>query len=206
MVKKVAVLLVEGDTEVAFYKRVINNLRSKMNADVTFTIKVLNTHGIGGFCEKAIRKINVEIKPQFPDYKITLFFCYDTDSFEYSKRPPVNWKSVEKVLKADGIRCYHIRAKQSIESWFLKDKESVCRYLRIPVTSKLVGRSDYDKLTALFKKGNRVYIKGKNKKAEEFINCLDIIKIMDQICDHLKPLCKCCGVVCDEKKRYCEES
>ncbi len=204
MAKKIAVLLVEGDTEIAFYKRVIDNLRSQNNVELSCRIKLLNTHGIGGFCEKAIRKINVEVKSLFPDYIINAFFCYDTDSFEYSKRPPVNWKDVERQFKSNGIRCYHIKAKQSIESWFLKDKESVCRYLGIPAGSKVEGRSDYNRLTSLFKKGNRVYVKGKNKKAEEFISCLNINKIMGQVCDHLEPLCIYCGIICNYDKRCFE--
>jgi len=101
MTKKLAVLLVEGDTEIAFYTRLIHELRSQNHGELSCRIKLLNTYGIGGFCEKASRKINVEVKPQFPNYKITTFFCYDTDSFEYSKRPPVNWKEVEKVFKDD---------------------------------------------------------------------------------------------------------
>lgn len=93
------------------------------------------------------------------------------------------------------------KTKPSIESWFLLDKKNVCRYLRIPEDTKLVGRSDYDKLTALFKRGNRVYVKGKNKKAEEFINFLDMSKIMQNICIQLKLLCKYCGIKCNETKR-----
>ncbi len=53
----------------------------------------------------------------------------------------------------------------------------------------------------MFKRGNRIYVKGKNKKADEFINFLDISKIMKNICVQLKPLCKYCGMSCNEKER-----
>ncbi len=205
MAKKLAVLLVEGDTEFVFYKRLINNLNQLNNGELFSEIRYINMHGIGGYCNKAYRKINYEVRPHYPGYKIAVFFCYDMDVFTYEKRPPVNWKEVEKALKELGIRCYHIKANPSIESWFLLDKENVCRYLRIPENTKLVGRSDYDKLTALFKRGNRVYVKGKNKRAEEFIDFLDISKIMKNICNQLKPLCKYCGIRCNEKEHCFEE-
>jgi len=52
----------------------------------------------------------------------------------------------------------------------------------------------YKKLENLFKKANRVYIKG--GKVSGFIESLDIKKIMVEICSEIKPLCKKLGVTC----------
>lgn len=179
----------------------IQNLRNLKTESLPCKIEIKNITGIGGFCSKAKRKIDNEIRPKYPDHEIAVFFCYDTDSFEFCKKPPVDWNQVVTELENTGItKCYHIKARQSIESWFLLDLENVCRYLRIPTNSKVIGKNDYEKLSSLFKKGHKLYSKGKNKNSKAFIEALDINEIMSQKCTEIKPLCRYCGIKCNSQK------
>lgn len=60
------------------------------------------------------------------------------------------------------------------------------------------------KMENLFKKANKVYIKG--GKTTDFLDSLDIKKIMGKICCEIKPLCKelganCSGDICKKDGR-----
>ncbi|MBE6842810.1 MAG: hypothetical protein E7510_08290 [Ruminococcus sp.] len=191
---KVVVLFVEGDTEVEFYKALVTNLR-KMNRDsFACYIEYKNMRGVGNYKKDALKRLN-DIKKKYSNSEIFVFLCYDTDVFEFSKKPPVNMKEVKKDLLNNGAKKVEfIKASKSIEDWFLLDFEGVLKHLRLPKQTPREHGVGQEVLKKLFKKSKRIYIKG--KKTEGFIECLDIDKIKKQICPYIRPLCEQIGVNC----------
>lgn len=107
--------------------------------------------------------------------------------------PPINWSEVEQELRKNGAsQIIHVRAKQSIEDWFLYDTEGVMEFLRLGKNTKVIGRNGYDKLQNLYRRANKVYFKG--VKSNDMIARLDIDKIVNSVRDQLKPLYDVLGV------------
>lgn len=96
-----------------------------------------------------------------------------------------------------------IKAIHSIEDWFLCDANGVFQYLHLPESTKLTGRNGYEQLKKLFKKGNKIYIKGKTNGS--FVQVLDMEKILLNRCSDISPLCTLLGVDCKQQKRCCNE-
>lgn len=192
---KCLILFVEGDTEVEFYKRVVDNAR-KLHPENKFDtyIEYRNVKGVGGFKNNALRKFVKEIKPKYGEECIyTVVLCSDTDVFDFSSKPPIRWKEVERELLENGAdRIIHVRAKHSIEDWFLYDAEGIVRFLRLGKNTNVIGKSGYDKLQNLYRRVNKVYFKG--AKSSGMIAKLDIDKIANSVRDQLKPLYDALGV------------
>lgn len=192
---KCLVLFVEGDTEVEFYKKVVENARKQQPSGRFATcIEYRNAKGIGGFKNIALRKFIKEIKPKYgDDCEYTIVLCSDTDVFDFAVKPPIRWDEVENDFRANGgASIIHIQAKQSIEDWFLYDLEGILGFLRLGKNTKASGKNGYDKLQHLYKLANRVYYKG--IKSNGMIDRLNIGKIADSVKNQLNPLYKALGV------------
>ena len=192
---KCLVLFVEGDTEVEFYKQVIANARKLHPAGKFDTyIEYRSVGGFGGFKNIALRKFIKEVKPKYDnDCEFTVVLCSDTDVFEFASKPPIKWNEVKKELEANGAKkVIHVQAKKSIEDWFLYDLEGILKFLRLAKNTKVSGKEGYDKLQRLYRRANKVYIKG--NKSNGMIAHLDIDKIADVVKDQLNPLYKVLGV------------
>ena len=190
---KCLVMFVEGETEIEFYKMLISIIRSRHSKGILDT-KILykNLKGIGGYKKEANRKFKKDVIVNNQGYDFTVALCRDTDVFDFAQKPKINWNSVEQELKVAGAkRVIHIQAVKAIEDWFLYDLEGICSYLKIPKT-KPVGKNGYAKLGYLFKKTNRVYLKGRLVKG--FVEQLDMDKITDQIKEEISPIYKMLGV------------
>lgn len=192
---KCLILFVEGDTEVEFYKKVVYNARS-LHPENRFDtyIEYRNVKGVGGFKSNAIRKFKKEIKPKYGEECIyTVVLCSDTDVFEFSPKPPIKWKEVERDLYENGAsKIIHVKAKHLIEDWFLYDAEGIVGFLRLGKNAKINGKSGYEKLQNLYRQANKVYFKG--AKSNGMIAKLDIDKIVNSVRDQLKPLYDVLGV------------
>lgn len=192
---KCLVLFVEGDTEVEFYKQIVTNAR-KLHPKGRFdtNIEIRNVRGVGGFKSIALRKFLKEIKPKYEgDCEFTIVLCSDTDVFEFSPKPPINWDVVKKELRSNGAsKIIHVQAKSSIEDWFLYDVEGLLGFLRLSKNTKVTGKNGYDKIQRLYKQANRVYYKG--IKSNGMIQHLDIEKIAKSTKDQLNPLYKALGI------------
>ncbi|MCD7841480.1 MAG: hypothetical protein LUG56_03320 [Lachnospiraceae bacterium] len=192
---KCLVLLVEGETEVEFYKQVVAHAR-KLHPEGRFDteIEYRNVGGVGGFKNIALRKFVKEIIPHHSkDCKYTIVLCSDTDVFEYEAKPPVNWKEVKSGLEMAGAEdIIHVQAKRSIEDWFLYDMGGVLRFLKLGKNTKVSGKNGYEKLQKLYKQANKVYYKG--IKSNGMIEKLDIEKISDIVSDELNPLYEALGI------------
>mgnify|MGYP000989371681 CR=1 FL=1 len=134
-------IFIEGETEIEFYKKLLKNIRPLCD-DRKFNVsKVVtrNLKGIGNYKNRAYRVFTKDIVPK-------IFLCYDTDVFEFSQKPPVKWKDVEKLLLDNGAKkVIHIKAKKSIEDWFLKDFSGLCKYLRLPNSTTISGSNGVKK-------------------------------------------------------------
>lgn len=196
---KVIVLFVEGDTEIEFYKALISHLRKKNKSPFTCNFEYKNMRGVGNYKNDALRRLN-DVKSKYPDNEIYAFLCFDTDAFELAKKPPVDMNDVKQKLRENGAHAVSfVKAKKSIEDWFLLDFDGVIKYLRLPAKTPREKGSGQAVLQKLFKKARRVYIKGGN--TGDFIDHLNIETIEIQICSALKPLCQCMGLYCKKHNK-----
>ena len=193
---KVVILFVEGYTEIDFYKALLADIRNLHNQEFCCNIEYINMKGVGNYKNDAVRKLE-QVKRKYPDSDIHAFLCYDTDVFCFSRRPPVDMKEVREQLIENGANeVEFIKANKSIEDWFLYDFEGVKRYLRLPKKTAKETGTGQEVIQKLFKKANRVYVKG--GKLDGFIDKLNITLIRVQICSNLRPLCQCLEVDCDK--------
>ncbi len=192
---KCLVLFVEGETEIEFYKQVVANAR-KLHPQKKFdtNIEYKCVKGIGGFKKEVLRKFVKDVKPKYEeDCVFTVALCRDTDVFEFSEKPPVKWKEVEKGLLENGAnKVIHVAARQCIEDWFLYDVDGIIAFLHLSKKAKISGNDGYDKLQRLYKQANKVYYKG--RKSNGLIERLDIEKIVNRVKDQLDPLYRALGV------------
>lgn len=122
-----------------------------------------------------------------PKKEFIVALCYDTDVFEFASVPPIDWNNVQsKMENAGASKVIQVKARKSIEDWLLYDVEGMCNWLRIKMPTKITGKNGYDKIQNIFKKGNRIYIKG--KKVSGLLERLDISKILDKANSELEPL------------------
>lgn len=192
---KCLVLFVEGETEIEFYKQVVAHARKlhprgKFNLNIEYKC----VKGFGGFKNEVLRKFVKDIKSKYEDDCVfVVALCRDTDVFEFSQKPPINWNEVEKALLENGAtEVIHVQAKHCIEDWFLYDVDGIISFLRLNKKTKVSGKNGYDKLQRLYKQANKVYYKG--IKSNGMIERLDIEKIANAVKDQLNPLYKALGV------------
>lgn len=178
------VLFVEGDTELDFYKRVISNAKEKKK-DKKFNLHI----------ECKDIKVRDGDKCQY-----TVVLCSDTDVFELEQKPPVDWEEVKEAFEKKGVvKVIMVRAKRSIEDWFLHDFESIVSYLRLNKKIKITGTNGYDKLKKLYRKANKIYYKG--MRSNKLIEQLDIEKIVEVVGEELAPLYEALGIENKAQKR-----
>ncbi|MEG1492137.1 MAG: hypothetical protein RR394_07775 [Oscillospiraceae bacterium] len=198
MPDKVVVIFVEGDTEIAFYNNLVSLLREKAGGKLSCKVTTKNLRGIGNYENDIIRKMSKEIMPKSPQAQFYVMICYDTDVFKYAKKPPMDKKVIKDKLRALGIRnVYCIEAKESIEDWFLLDKEGLLSSIGLAKSTRING-TGINELERIFKLKNKTYTKG--SKNYGFVNSLDIEKIAGQICSEICPLCHALGVKCHSKQ------
>lgn len=158
--KTILILFVEGDTEVEFYKKLVSLLRKK-SGQASCHIEIKNVKGIDNYQNKVCRIFEKRIKIDYPDYKYIIALCYDTDVFEYSRKPSVDWNKVTKLLKEKGAdQIQQVCANKSIEDWFLLDKDGLRKFLNIPTNVKISGYQGQKGIVKLFKSANKTYAKG----------------------------------------------
>lgn len=199
--KTLALIFVEGDTEVDFYNKMKEHLRHKLGGKLACEVKIHNLKGVGQYQNTAQRIFEKRIKVDYPpeEYRYHVFLCYDTDVFEYEKKPPVDWSKVIKMLKEHGAHeVLRVEAKTSIEDWFLLDIEGLRSFLKIPRKVKLSGYKGQNGLRQLFLKANRTYIKG--IRCAGIVDALDMNVIFPEICGQIHTICETVGMNCSKEK------
>jgi hypothetical protein len=199
--KTLALIFVEGDTEVDFYNKLKEHLRQKLGGKLACEVKIHNLKGVGQYQNTAQRIFEKRVKVDYPpeEYRYHIFLCYDTDVFEYAKKPPVDWPKVIKMLKGLGAdEVLRVEAKTSIEDWFLLDIEGLRAFLKIPKKTKLSGYKGQNGLKQVFLKANRTYIKG--IRCAGLVDALDMNVIFPKICGQIYVICKTAGMDCSREK------
>lgn len=187
--KKCLVIYTEGETECEFYDLLLNQIKINYNIEKFYVDKIVKQclKGISKFDKKLLKKFQYDVKNKYKDYDISVYLCYDTDVFDCSAKPPVDWVKVERELKKLGANnVYHIKAEKSIEDIFLLDIGGICKYLNISPVTKINGENGVEKMKNLFFKGNRIYQKGFS--CEGFVKSLDISLIIGKIFNIVEPL------------------
>lgn len=172
------VLFVEGETDKIFFERLIQFYRRYSSSQIN-SCEVKNLRGVTRYTSKMIGKLENEIIPNTKKkgLDIVAVCCsYDTDVFHTSTQPIVDWIRVQREVKRLKIRKLGlIPVEASIEDWLLEDIVGICKYLNLPIVAECKGNCGEDKLMGIFKKANKVYIKG--SACQDLILALDIAKI-----------------------------
>ena len=180
-------LYVEGDTEVEFYRFLLKWLdQNRTRQPHMKDLIIKNLKGIGGFKRVALRYyINHIRNRELPFYVV---LAYDTDVFEYSSLPPVDWKHIDFLFSNYGVKqVSHVQQISMIEDWFLDDLAGLCRYLEIPTNTPLpAGTNGNKKMQNLFHIAHKMYYKGHYTR--NFLDDLDFAKIYHQRQHNLEPL------------------
>lgn len=176
--KNQVVIFVEGDTESEFFEALYSYYRTYSTSAIV-NCKIYNMRGIGRFESKVPAKLQHEIIPKFSDRKISVVCAYDMDAFSLAPKPPVNWKIVRSKVTQLGITDFiEVKAEKMIEDWFLSDLQGLCKFLKIPTPRKIEGNDGLDKIKKLFKKKDKLYLKG--HYTSKFIPDLDLRLIRDK--------------------------
>lgn len=192
---KCLVFILEGDTEKEFYKYLVQYIKKKHQVTKFSTqIEYLDVKGVGCFKKIAGRKFEKVVKKKYgSDCEYTVVLCRDTDVFELSPKPPVKWEDVKKdFLEKGASRVIDVKAKHSIEDWFLYDLDGIAKFLKVEKPKNLKGKNGYEKLQNLYKKANKVYYKG--SKSNGLIQKLSMDVIGQNVDRELKPLYTALGV------------
>lgn len=186
--KDVMILLVEGATEVEFYKKLLKNLYQKYSPKHCVILPPIDMKGIGNYKHGAVRQFGcVVTKFQRSnkydknfEHTYHVFMSIDTDVFEFHSNPPIDKEKVKKAIADAGGIPHYIEACHSIEDWFLEDRNGIADFLHINITNlKINGKNGAEKINKLFEAcpNGKNYIKGEQCKG--LVENLDVMKIFN---------------------------
>lgn len=197
--RPILILFAEGETDKEFFIFLIAYLRRKFKSYKLAKIEVFNARSISRYEAKVPMIFKNSILPKYNNHEIIIFCNYDLDIFELAQKPPVNWEIVKNKLTEYGATDVKlIPANKMIEDWFLKDIPGLCQFLNIPIPRRLEGKNGVEKISRLFKRGNKVYQKG--SYCHKFLPYLDFDKIRNAIKNELAEFERNLGVPNDKKK------
>lgn len=190
------VVFVEGDTDVVFFRALLDYYCSASSAPIA-SFEVHNLKGVSKYNAKFEGKLKNDIIPKSQKsgkYIKAVCCSYDTDVFEYNERPVVNWALIRKIVKRLGIEGFcEVRVHSMIEDWLMDDLEGLCRYLGLTTIPKnLSGTNAFEKLQKLFRLKGVLYHKGFGNA--QFVSSLDFAVIRNKRKDALFDLEKALGV------------
>lgn len=176
--KEVALIFVEGDTEIEFYTKFAElYLRGVPKA-------IINLHGIYNVHRNVLGRTEAFLH-QHCDVCLRIYCCIDRESRDHN--PPLDIdelrttlgerKDFKRVLSADAIV-----ATQMIESWFFYDIEGIYKFLKVPRSLRSLTKFTpaekftHVDLSRLFARFGKTYIKG--RKCANFISHLDLERIL----------------------------
>lgn len=171
-----SVLLVEGQTEEVFYRRV----KDTFLRDLRVTIELLE--GLRNINEKVLNRLI----HKYSDQDVRAYCCVDRES-RYGNSPDLKISWIQHELLTEGmvnVKSIHaITATQMIESWFFHDVEGIFRFLEVRKSQRnprrfrppdKFGKVDLKKL---FHQHGKEYREG--ERARSLIEALDIELIAD---------------------------
>lgn len=194
MLNRCLVFFVEGDTEIEFYKKMIGYIFNKHKIR-NIKVEYRNVSGVGGFKKEALSKFkrDIKTKSKYKGCKFIIVLCRDTDVDEFAGIKP-DFLKIEESFRKDKtvLNVIHLEAEKCIEDWFLLDKDSILKFLKLSNSAKIKGTNGFEKLKLLFKKSNKVYVKGKS--SSDLISHLNFDIILKNIEFQLRELYKELGI------------
>jgi hypothetical protein len=181
----ISLLLVEGDTDELFYKRIKNSFLNNHR------ITIRNLEGLFNINKKVVNAI-YNYCQQHKDEQVKVYCCLDRESRE-GKTPGFKLKTIIRDIHKYDIRFVlsidAIIATQQIESWFFWDMETIYKYLKVARSRRRKNayrppeRYTYHDMIKLFRDHGKAYNKG--KKCGYFIQQLDLDTIIKN-CSELR--------------------
>jgi hypothetical protein len=172
----IALLLLEGDTEEEFYRKVA---QEKFPRQRKAFKNIKGNYNINGKIVSAA----IQYSRSNPDDQFDVYVCIDQERLGY---PAYNHKLVHSELcKLHNFgKLLPVIAVLMIESLFFIDIEGIYRHLRTKKSLRnsekysLFRKLKHQDISKLFKQSNCVYIKG--TRCENLVNSLDINKIVSK--------------------------
>lgn len=189
-------IFVEGDTDKLFFSLLISFLFQNAGKKEwpVFRLKIIPLDGICNADSIIKNEIgSLENKDKFDD---TICLIYDTDAFEYQKKPPISIDRVKKISEANNCGFFEIPIEHNVEDMIVFSKKEILNYLRLP-SNYIIPKdiSGLNLLKKMHKDAGKYYVKG--NKSEELLKCLDYSSISKKYCHVLKPLCNYLELGCN---------
>lgn len=203
--KKRLSIFVEGDTDKLLFNLLISFL-FKNAKKKEWGKDRLNIYTLDGICNtEAIVRSTLDDLDNKDKYSDTVLLIYDTDAFEYQKKPPISLERIERISLSNKCEFFSIPIKHNVEDMIVFSLKEVIDYLKVPVDYKIPkDMNGLSLLKLLHKEVGLYYIKG--NKCEGLLRCLDYSSISKKYCKVLKPLCdylelECNANLCKIKKK-----
>lgn len=185
------IMVLEGETEVVFYKRMIDYIYSSCVKNPVVprkNVEFILARGIGNMSARAVQ--TYKMRYSGGGYRNVVFCCFDTDVFDNGNLPGL-WteRTRERFLDAGADEVYTIRACHMIEDWFFYDYQGILKFLNLEHISirrpeQLYGSTAAKKLNSLYKMSHRIYQKG--YAADKLVEHLNIGKIYNCVKNEFK--------------------
>lgn len=194
------VLFVEGDTDEVVFTKIVDYYKSHYPECKPTKCIIDNLKSVNNYPKKAKNRLRNRYLPDIKkgnDNLKCVLCSYDTDIFEFSPNPSVDWPKLQKemnqIVGSDGSIVKLLPVKSSIEDWLLVDIEGLCKYLRLtPIPKRLKGSNGFEKLQSLFKRKDKFYTKGYDSK--NIVKHINIDLIIKKYVNELKPLREALGI------------
>ncbi len=185
------VMVLEGETEVIFYRRMIDYIYSACVKNPVVPrdkIEFILARGVGNMSARAVQTYKMRYSQA--GWRNIVFCCFDTDVFENGNLPGL-WteRTRDRFLEAGADEVYTIKARHMIEDWFFYDYKGILRFLGIDrpparFPDQLPGSTAAKRLNGLYKLSHRIYQKG--YATDKLVESLDIARIYSNVKNEFK--------------------
>lgn len=188
MSEKAFINICRRDTDKIFFDLLVtflfkNAKKRKWNKE---NLKIITLEGIcnaDGIIDSTL--FDLDNKEKYSD---TVVLIYDTDAFEYQKKPPISLERVGRIASNNNCSFLSIPIEHNVEDMIVFSLKEILNFLKLPIDYRVPsGLSGLTLLKLLFKEAGKYYIKG--NKSESLLRCLDYSSICKKYCKVLRPLC-----------------
>ena len=166
--------LVEGKNEKTFYEKLWVVLEEKNPLLKEIQKQFISLNGYTRFENKAYG-LSKDYCSKNPTHKTTVFLCFDTDVFERNEydRARID-RTIDRIKTLPLVRLVkEIKAKPSLERFFLEDPNAISNYLQISFDLCMVDPSrGLGGIKDIFRRANRYYTKN-NDAISQLIALID---------------------------------
>lgn len=187
---KKLVLLYEGDTELEFYRRLLQIVRVIKRKDFLFGKKNLrSSSGINHRVREQLSEVIYKNKDK--NHSLVVLIVHDRDGGK-EKESSLNLEKIRSEFQIDKNNVKHIMeivATKHLESWFFYDLDGIYDFAGVPVKKRNYTKysnphsQGHSVVSAICRSNGKDYQKG--KRASELIEKLNLEKIYNE-CQELK--------------------